>query len=314
MPWVSLESIVESPASWRSTSARGWHRSWETPETRKDVIMKQRILVSIVVLALGGAFLQAACGGSAPEQASTAEPAAPAPAPAAEPAPEPPAPEPAPRAAGSSAPPRRSPPSTTPSSAAPAPAPAPEVAKAPPPPPPPPPPRKITLPAGTPIEVYTTATLSTKTNQSGEAFTATLAKGLEHDGWVAVKQGGRVEGIIVDADPGGKVKGVASMTMSLRKLTLADGRTINLATDSLTQTAETSKGKDAKKVGIGAGVGAAIGAIAGGGKGAAIGAAVGGGAGTAAALATRGDPATVPSESLLTFTLTEPLTMVEQQK
>jgi hypothetical protein len=279
--------------------------------------MKHRILVSIVALALGGvAFLQAACGGGAPEQASTAEPAA-APAPPAEPAPAPPAPEPEPAAsATSAAAPRPSTATTRPA----APAPAPEIAKAPPappeppPPPPPPPPRRVTLPAGTQIAVYTTATLSTKTNQSGEAFVATLAKGLEHEGWVAVKQGGRVEGIIVDADPGGKVKGVASMTVALRKMTLADGRTVNLATDSLTQTAETSKGKDAKKIGIGAGVGAAIGAIAGGGKGAAIGAAVGGGAGTATAMATRGDPATVPSESMLTFTLTEPLTMVEQQK
>jgi hypothetical protein len=62
-------------------------------------------------------------------------------------------------------------------------------------------------------------------------------------------------------------------------------------------------------VGIGAGVGAAIGAIAGGGKGAAIGAGAGGAAGTGTVLATRGDPAVLPSESLITFKLQAPVTV-----
>jgi hypothetical protein len=193
--------------------------------------------------------------------------------------------------------------------AAPAPAPAPE----PPPPPPPPPPRRYTFAADMPIGIYTTSTLSTKANKSGEPFRATLAQAVRVGDWVIAKEGATVEGVIVESDPGGKVKGVASLSVALRSLRLADGRTIDLATNTITQEAKTSKGKDAKKIGIGAGVGAAIGAIAGGGKGAAIGAAVGGGAGTAASLATHGEPATLPSESLLTFVLTSPVTVVEKR-
>lgn len=169
------------------------------------------------------------------------------------------------------------------------------------------------LDADTPIEVYTTSTLSTAANQTGEPFRATLAKAITDGDWVVAKQGATVEGVIVESDPGGRVKGVASMTLALRSLRLADGRTIELATTPMTQEAKTSKKKDAKRIGIGTGVGAAVGAIAGGGSGAAVGAAVGGGAGTAAALATRGDAASVPSETLLTFRLTAPVTIVEQR-
>jgi hypothetical protein len=167
--------------------------------------------------------------------------------------------------------------------------------------------------AGAPIAVYTTSAISTETHKAGDTFTASLAKPIVDGDWTVAKEGARVEGVVVDSDPGGKVKGVASMTLGLKKLTLADGRTIDLQTKTVAQEAASSKKKDAKKIGIGAGVGTAIGAIAGGGKGAAIGAAVGGGAGTAAALATHGDPATVGSETLLNFALDQPFTITKQE-
>lgn len=163
------------------------------------------------------------------------------------------------------------------------------------------------------MSVFTTSTISTSAQKSGEAFSAVLAKSIVDGDWVIAKQGARVEGVIVDSDPGGRVKGVASMTLALRKLTLADGRTIDLDTDTHIQEANSTKRKDARKVGIGAGVGAAIGAIAGGGKGAAIGAAVGGGSGAAASLATRGDAAEIPSETELKFTLNSSITITERK-
>ena len=164
-----------------------------------------------------------------------------------------------------------------------------------------------------PLTVFTTSTLSTKTNKTGETFVATLAKPIMSEDWVIAKQGARVEGVIVDSDPGGRVKGVASMTLALRRLTLADGRTIELDTQTLIEEAKSTNGKDAKRTAIGAGVGAAIGAIAGGGSGAAIGAAVGGGTGAAASLATRGDPAEFAAESELNFTLNTPVTVTEKK-
>jgi hypothetical protein len=167
---------------------------------------------------------------------------------------------------------------------------------------------------GTPLTVFTTSTLSTKSNKTGEAFAAVLAKPIMGaDDWVIAKQGARVEGVIVDSDPGGRVKGVATMTVSLRRMTLADGRTIELDTDTVIAEAKSTKGKDARRTAIGAGVGAAIGAIAGGGSGAAIGAAVGGGTGAAATLATRGDPAEFAAESELNFTLSSPVSITEKK-
>ena len=275
------------------------------------------ILLGAVIATAGISVLQVGCGRSpeAPPAEQAAPPVAPAPAPA--PAPEQ-APAPAPLAeapppgAAPAAPPRApaaprpapqnaAPPAPAPAAAAPAPAPA------------PPPPRTFTFRQGMPLTVFTTSTLSTKSNKTGETFTATLAKPIMSEDWVIAKQGARVEGVIVDSDPGGKVKGVASMTLALRRLTLADGRTIELDTQTVVAEAKTTKGKDAKRVGIGAGVGAAIGAIAGGGSGAAIGAAVGGGTGAAASLATRGDPAEFAAESELNFSLNTPVTVTEKK-
>jgi len=153
------------------------------------------------------------------------------------------------------------------------------AAPAAPPPPPPAPPRVFTIRAGTPIEISTAKTLSTKDVKDGDRFTASLASPIVDGNWVIAKRGALVEGVIVNSDPGGRVKGRASMTVKLSSLQLADGRTVDLSTSSYTKEAKATKKKDAAKIGIGAGIGAAIGAIAGGGKGAAIGGLTGGVAG-----------------------------------
>ena len=168
------------------------------------------------------------------------------------------------------------------------------------------------MPAGTAIGAYTTTAVSTETHKAGDRFSATLAKAIVDGDWVIAKEGAPIEGTVVDSDPGGKVKGVASMTLKLRTLKLADGRSIDLSTAVISQEAASSKKKDVRRAGIATGVGAAVGAIAGGGKGAAIGAGVGAGAGTAAALATRGEAATVPGETLLSFTLEKPISVTEK--
>ncbi|MDQ3011198.1 MAG: hypothetical protein M3X11_10915 [Acidobacteriota bacterium] len=181
-----------------------------------------------------------------------------------------------------------------------------------PPPPPPAPPRVYTINSGTPLSVWTTSSISTKTAKAGDRFTATLANSIVDGNWVIAKKGATVEGTVTDADPGGKVKGLASLSLRLDRLTLADGRSVSLATSRLTREAKSTKKKDAVKVGIGAGIGAAIGAIAGGGKGAAIGAGAGGAAGGGYVLGTRGDPAVIPGESQLSFRLTSPVKVTKR--
>lgn len=171
------------------------------------------------------------------------------------------------------------------------------------------PPREYTLAAGTQVAVRTTSTLSTANHQAGHRFQATLTQPLEVDGYVVAARGAEVTGEVVEAGAGGRVKGAASIAVRLISIQDAGGEPIAISTESFAQNAPASRGKDAAKVGIGAGVGAAIGAIAGGGRGAAIGAAAGSAAGAGTVLATRGDPAVIPSESMLTFTLRAPVTV-----
>jgi hypothetical protein len=171
-------------------------------------------------------------------------------------------------------------------------------------------PREFTLPAGTPIAVRTTAELSTKSVKNGSVFDALLERDLVIDGATLAKAGSRVACIVVSSDPGGRVKGVASLSVAARSIAGVDANTLTVKTNSYNVEAGTTKGKDAARTGIATGAGAVIGAIAGGGKGAAIGAGVGAAAGVGGNMATRGAAAVIPTETLIEFTLAAPATVV----
>jgi hypothetical protein len=171
-----------------------------------------------------------------------------------------------------------------------------------------PPAHTVTLPEGTPLAVRTTTALSTHTHEAGQTFTAHLQQPLLYGGREIAPKGAEVEGQIVEADKGGRVKDRASLAVRLTRLHTAGGQ-VGISTSTIRREAKSTKGQDAAKIGIGSGVGAAIGAIAGGGRGAAIGGAAGAGAGTGVVLATRGDPAVIPSETVLSFELRSPVTV-----
>jgi hypothetical protein len=169
----------------------------------------------------------------------------------------------------------------------------------------------VTLPEGTPLTVRTTIALSTNTHQAGQTFSAHLEDPLVYRGREIAAKGAAVEGRIVQADKGGRVKDRASLTVQLTGLRPTGGRVVEISTTNVSREANATKGKDAAKIGIGSGIGAAVGAITGGGKGAAIGAAAGAGAGTGVVLATTGDPAVIASETVLVFELTSPVLVGE---
>jgi hypothetical protein len=173
-------------------------------------------------------------------------------------------------------------------------------------------PRELTLPAGTVIPVRTTTELSTKTLADGSVFDAVLEKGILVDGTLVAPQGAHVTGVVVSSDPGGKVKGVASLEVTIRQIAGVKDQTIRVKANTFSTAADTSKGRDAKRTGILAGAGAVVGAIAGGGKGAAIGAGAGAATGVGANMATRGKAAVIPAETLIEFTLAAPTTVVVQ--
>ena len=179
-------------------------------------------------------------------------------------------------------------------------------------PPPPPEPHSVTIPAGTTLNVRIGETLSTKHNKPGDTFLATLDQPLVADGFVIAERGARVEGRVVETDPGGRVDGVAHLNVELVKLATSDGQHVRIHTGSYTKQANTSHKQDAAKIGAGAAIGAVIGAIAGGGKGAGIGAGVGGAAGAGDVLLTRGKPAEIPVETRVAFRLSDSLTLTER--
>lgn len=168
----------------------------------------------------------------------------------------------------------------------------------------------VTVPEGAEIVVRLVNTLSTNRNRTGDSFEATLEEPLQVDGWLVAPKGSKVEGRVLESTQGGRVKGVAELSFDLVRLTTAGGKALEISTLPFGEAAEKSRGDDLKKVGWGAGLGAVIGAIAGGGKGAAIGAGAGAGAGMGTVLATRGKTAVVPTETRLTFRLTQPLEVV----
>jgi hypothetical protein len=168
------------------------------------------------------------------------------------------------------------------------------------------------LAAGTPVVVRTVSDLNTKSVKSENEFEATLEGALAVDGHTLAKKGATVVGKVLKADQGGRVKGKASLTLALARVSLANGKTVSIATNSVTQEAKSGTGKNVKRTAVTTGAGAAIGAIAGGGTGAAIGAGVGAGAGVATNLATRGPAAQIPPETQLTFTLAKDLVVVEK--
>jgi hypothetical protein len=153
--------------------------------------------------------------------------------------------------------------------------------------------------------------LSSDRNAVGDAFLATLDRDLVADGFVIAERGARVEGRVVSVDRGTKVHGGATLIVELTRLHTSDNQNVAIQTETFEKRSEPNRTTDAEKVGGGAAIGAIIGAIAGGGKGAAVGAGAGAGAGTGDVLLTR-KPATLPSETRITFRLSTAVTLTEK--
>jgi hypothetical protein len=166
----------------------------------------------------------------------------------------------------------------------------------------------VTIPAESEVTVILSNSLNSGRNQAGDEFEGGLAAPLSANGKTVIERGTKVLGKVVDADGSGRVKGVANMRLTLTGIQY-NGKIIPITTQTHFAEAEATKGRDAAVVGGGAGLGAAIGAIAGGKKGAATGAIIGGAAGTGTVLATKGKEVDFPAESKITFTLAEDLTV-----
>jgi hypothetical protein len=154
--------------------------------------------------------------------------------------------------------------------------------------------------------------IDSEKNQPGESFHATLNSPLATEGDVVIPAGYDVEGHLVDVKSAGKFAGQSVVIMQLDRITVGS-KSYSIQTDQYKREGS-SRGKNtAAKVGAGAAIGAIIGGIAGGGKGAGIGAAAGGGLGGGVQAATKGQQINLPSETVVNFTLQNPLTVIPAQ-
>jgi hypothetical protein len=151
-------------------------------------------------------------------------------------------------------------------------------------------------------------TISAKNSSVGDTFAGTLAQSVVVHGVNVIRAGAPVTGTVVAAKGQGRFKGSGDLGIAVRRV-----GSYAVSTSSY-ETAAKGKGKrTAGFIGGGGGGGALIGGLAGGGKGALIGGLLGAGAGTAGAAFTGNKDITIPSETVVTFTLTAPITVVKDR-
>ncbi len=168
--------------------------------------------------------------------------------------------------------------------------------------------REVTIAAGTMLPLTLESDVASNVSHVEDRVQARLNQPIVVGDTEAVPRGSHIEGVIVDVQPSGKVKGRARLGIKFNTLVVRDAR-YDITTMSLTREAAGTPKKDAEQIGIPAAGGAIVGALIGGKKGAGIGAAVGGGAGTAYVLSTPGKEVTLGSGAKLSVKLAQPVTI-----
>lgn len=163
--------------------------------------------------------------------------------------------------------------------------------------------REYTIPENTTLVVRLETPVASNTSRVEDAVTGKLTQPVSVKGVEVFPAGSAVHGVVTLAEPAGKVKGRARLSLRFRSVSVAerDERYTIAAREGWV--APKTTGTDAARVAIPTAGGAIIGGIAAGGKGAAIGSVIGAGAGTAIVLSTSGDDITLPSGTILRLEL-----------
>jgi hypothetical protein len=167
----------------------------------------------------------------------------------------------------------------------------------------------ITVPAGTTLAVRLVDAMDTGKTTQGSTFEATLAGPLAVNGVEVAAVGSTVTGQVTNVVSSGRLNRPAELSLTLTSLTPRGGEKVAISTNTRSMKGESHKKRDIEMMGGGTAGGALIGALAGGKKGALIGGLVGGGGGTGVAAATGKKEIRLPSETKLSFTLSEGVTL-----
>jgi hypothetical protein len=147
--------------------------------------------------------------------------------------------------------------------------------------------REVMLASGTALQLDLRSTVASDTSQVEDAVRATLRRPVVVGGETILPAGAELAGVVTGVERAGRVQGRARVAYRFTSVRV-DGERYDIETAPISHLAPATKGEDATKIAIGAGAGAAVGALLGGGDGAAKGAAIGGASGTGVVLATRG--------------------------
>lgn len=169
-------------------------------------------------------------------------------------------------------------------------------------------PEAVVVPQSTAIHVTLDQALSSNQSRPGDHFVATVSQPVVVNGKTVIPRGASVEGLVVDAQHSGRLRGRARLQLALKSVAV-DGHNYTIHTTTRLRTGRDHKKRNWMWIGGGAGGGALIGAVAGGGKGALIGGPVGAGAGTMVAILTGRKDVHLHPETPLTFQLAKPLTI-----
>ena len=162
------------------------------------------------------------------------------------------------------------------------------------------------LPSGTEITVRLIDSVDSENNNEGDKFKASLEDPLTLDDQVVAPKGADAVVKLVAEKDSGKLTGKAELTLALESVTI-NGREVPVRTSSVTEASGSRGARTAKSAAAVGAIGAVIGAIAGGGRGAAIGAGAGAATGAGAQVLLKGQRVKIASETLLSFTTSEPV-------
>ncbi len=164
-------------------------------------------------------------------------------------------------------------------------------------------PAAIVIPAGTAIRVRLDQTIDTKRNRPGDRFEATLVSPVAVNGQLVIPGGTTFVGHVAEAKPSGRFKGRAVLGVELDSFRL-NGVVHRVVTGSDTRVSGRHRRRNWILMAGGSGLGATLGAVAGGGAGETlIGAGAGAGAGAVGAFFTGRKNVSLPVETPLTFRL-----------
>jgi hypothetical protein len=166
----------------------------------------------------------------------------------------------------------------------------------------------VTVPLGTLLQVRTSEPIDSKRAKDGTPVQFTVIHDVAMGGVLAIPRGATVHGVVTEAKKAGDLAGSPELALKLTSLDLG-GQSYPLESDQFKVKGPNKAGQTVGSALGGGLIGTIIGCAVGRGVGCAVGAGAGVAAGTAASAASPGPGIWIPTEALVDFHLTAPITV-----